>query len=333
VKVAFNFLRNVLKKHKLKLAVLVLSPILFIHLTFDYSNLSGLATETINRALSGGGGARSAANLRLVFSDISFHALPIVGIGMVDLVVDMPSQFARPLNIDRVIVGPEWRSLLSFRLGGFQTTASGLWNGNLELSMRPLKAKTNQDQKLGIDLQIEDLSLQQILKQFPLAVPLAGTIGGKVDGEWDSSWNPQPKGEISIEISNFRVSKTTIVNGILIPKMTLKNISLKTQMKEGKITISELKIGKEGDPIVGIISGEADIKWPLPAIRNPADLPIRYRLNVDLSLNEEMQAAFGSYLLAHPLSRFSQKKPGYTRYAAKLIAQKLGDLDPKIEAL
>lgn len=332
VKPVFQFVGKILKQHKLKVLVLMLSPFLFFHLMFDYGSLSGYVSEKVNAVISGqpGSGGLQRQPLQISFDDLNLHFFPFVGVGLAQLDILAPHLARKPMRCAELIVGPDWGSLLSFR-EGFKLAAEELFGGDVRLSWRGLKGKTPQELRKAISLNFTTLNLGNLASFFQLPVQLRGTLDGSLEGEADLSFTQQPTAEFTLHIEKFKLPKDLLLSGFLIPSLDLKEVSIKGTLKDGLLTLTEFKVGQGDDELMGQISGDIDLKFPLAPAAMLATVPMRYRVTIDLSFKKSLESKLS--LLLSFISAYKSQQGERTRYAFKISGQRLLDPSAKMERL
>ncbi len=290
---------SLLRYHKLKILVMVISAIVFFVLLFPFSDISLFVSNFI---------ARSTRNqVVLQFEDLALKLLPSPGFQMSQLVVTTP--FVSGLKVDEMIITPAISSV--FGNIGMTAQLNGIMGGNLQFFVKVLEQTDQGEITLDTYIRTQSISIQEFLQMVSPELNVDGLLNFQAEGQLDSSFEVQPDFKLQTQTQSFKLqalSVPTPIGPFSIPAISLKGIAMQANLKEGQLQIESLELGQEGDDIVGQINGFVDVQIR-KRMNKTEFLPGNYNLACRLMLKSNLENHFRSLL---NILNLSQHKKGNT---------------------
>lgn len=300
---ALQFVLNVLRFHKLKIALFVFASLVFAVVIFPYDDLSDYVTTQISAA--------TAQQVYVRFDSMDLDVLPAPGVHMEKVSVETPS-FPR-LEMAELTLAPSIRSLLSFR-PGVAATARDFFGGDVFLRTKTGKV----DGQQNVFLESQELSLQKLSKFLKTPVPLKGRLRLNTQMDLDLTMASQPEGDIQLGLDEFQVVSANVptqLGPINIPDVRISTVSVAGRLSDGRLIIEEAQLGKAGDDISGKVKGEVALRLE-SAGGTVRALPGAYNLDLDLVVSKGLSEKAGLLLLL--LDSYKRADPAGHRYAVRL---------------
>ena len=290
---------NLLRYHKLKILVMIISTIIFFVLLFPFSDISLFVSNFI---------ARSTRNqVVLQFEDLALKLLPFPGFQMSQVVVTTP--FVSGLKVNKMIITPAASSI--FGKIGATAQLSGVMGGDLQFFVKVLEQNDQGDIKLDTYIRTQSISIQELLQIVFPELNIDGLLHFRAEGQLDSSFEVQPDFKLQTQAQSLKLqalSVPTPIGPFPVPAISLKGITLKANLKEGQLQIENLELGQEGDDIVGQINGFVDLQIR-ERMNRTQFLPGNYNLACRLMFKSHLENHFKALLNVLDLS---QHKKGDT---------------------
>ncbi len=290
---------NVLRYHKLKIFVTLISMMLFSILLFPFSDLSLFISDTI---------AKNTRNqVILQFEDLMLKLLPSPGFQMSEVMINTPQ--ISSLEVEEMVLMPIFSSLLMGRMG-MEAQLKGAMNGNLSVLVNVLEQNEEGISKLEAKVRTQDISIQKLLEVMQMQLNIKGVIYLQGQGQIDLTYEDQPDFRLRTQTQNFQLNALSIptpIGPFPLPNLSLKEILIQTHLKEGQLQFETLEIGRAGDDLVGQISGYLNLQFRRGR-GSPQILPGDYNLACRLTLKPNIEAQFKA--LIDVLSLGEHKKAG-----------------------
>ena len=284
---------SLLRYHKLKILVMIISAIVFFVLLFPFSDISLFVSNFI---------ARSTKNqVVLQFEDLSLKLLPFPGFQMSQIVVTTP--FMSGLKVDEMTITPAASSI--FGNIGMTAQLNGVMGGNLQFFVKVLEQTDQGDIKLDARLITQSISIQEFLQMVSPKINIDGLFNFQTEGQLDSSFETQPDFKIKTQTQNFQLQELSVptpIGPFPVPAISLKGIVMQANLREGQFQIESLELGQEGDDIVGQINGFVDLQIR-KRMNTTQFLPGNYNLACRLMFKSHLENHFKALLNILDLSR------------------------------
>jgi type II secretion system protein N len=268
--------------HKKKLAFFIFSLVIFTLILFPYSDLTSFSKDKINASLK-----RSGSSVD--YSKINFNLIPF-GVQTSDFEFKTRS-FKQPLEVDRITVRPSLLSFLRLQPGG-TAVLDGLFDGTADITVA-LNGKTKeQTQKFVVGLDLEKISLAEIMEFQQLPYKIKGLIFGDLKLRGEDSFREQPKGTFNFNMRNVTIpsSINSPMGEIPLPqKVVWSNSNLFGKIENGQIVIEEGTLGTKKAPMNGRYKGSIKCTF-----NKSGPTCTDYNFKVELELNSEFQTKFAA---------------------------------------
>ena len=294
-----NPILSLLRYHKLKILITFVSTVFFFIMLFPFSDLSLFISDII---------AKNTRNqVILQFEDLMLKLLPSPGFQMSQIVVNTP--FVSGLKVEDMVLRPTLSSV--FGQFGMTTQLNGVMGGRLSLFVKILEENNQGDPKLDTRIRTQNISIQEVLKNTPLDFNISGYLHLQGEGQWDLSFEAQPDFRLRTQTQNFQlqnVSLPTPIGPFPLPVLSIKEILIRVNLKEGQLQIETLEIGRQGDDLIAQVNGFIDLQFR-KGINGPQLLPGRYNLACRLTLQSNLESQFEALI---GLSNLDQHKKNGT---------------------
>ena len=278
-----NFLRDILRFHKLKVLATGGFVSLFLVLLFPYDDLGNLMTTKIYDG--------SGQQLYVHADELELSLLPLPGIQANRVAIEPGARGARfnSLNFDELEIRPLLSALLSLRPGA-AVDATGVFGGNLSVSAKTSNTFFAAEPGV-IDIGhflLEDVSLASLLNyMMPAAgLKLAGKLFAESTGLRFDPTNKEPmSGDLALLVEGVALPTEIPIPGfgsINIPPIKIQKADFRTQLGKNKLRINNGTFGVEKDPLSGRILGEIDVRQTPQGIVAGA-----FNLCIELNVNQE----------------------------------------------
>ena len=306
-------IKSLFRYHKLKMLVVILFTFIFAIWILPATDLSDIVANQVTRAT---GIYTQLDSLGLAFN-------PAPGIHADNLVVE-------PMNMPAVKVegADVFVSLMSAILGKQSASAqlSGLFKGNISVDFNEGdKLKSGERLKL-ITLNSSGVNLEDVSDYLRNAGLLSLSLHGALNMEnvnlnVDPTFADQPSGAVHMNIAGFTMPAQTLqtqLGPLETSPLNLGKLTVKANLKDGQIDLSELNFGGVKDGLTGKINGQIQMRMQrMGASVSP--LLTNYKLQVDLTVpkaflsgNPTMGMAFT--LLDGMVGRFKKETANEVKY-------------------
>lgn len=298
MKPVLDFLTNVVRFHKLKIAATLGFAAVFFVLLFPYDDLGNLLTTTIYNG--------SGQQVYVHAQDLELGVLPVPGIQANDVNIEPGARGTpfTPLHFDSLSIRPMLMALLTLR-GGASLEASGLFGGVASLSAKTVSTLFSAQQGAFeiTDLALQDLSISSILA-YAIGANPSFKIGGRVNAASSSlRIDPTSKeplaGDLGLTLENVVLPTTIPIPNFGefqdMPQVKIQKADFRTQLANNKLRITQGNLGvADRDPISGRILGEVDIRPGPGGGFVPGQFNICVEINVTQSFYDALAKRLGS---------------------------------------
>lgn len=290
---------NVFKFHKLKIAVAILSAMIFAVLIFPYDDLSGLLSSVI---------ARGTQNQVYVqFDKLGIDIIPSPGLSLENVEIDTP--LANGIEAGSLTLSPSIPSLLVAKLG-ITTRLTDFLNGRFSLSYNSKNSLTSVDGSGDYEISGENLDLSRVAKVMNLELPLRGRISIDAEGSIDLKFEEPARADFDVTGEQVQLMPTMLnipnFGPMNLPGLTLSQMSAKgrflpqerggtrNQMAQ-ELVLEEVILGTEKDPLQARVRGKVQVNL-LRSAAGIRALPGSYELRIQITARPAAQKDFGLFL-------------------------------------
>lgn len=288
-----NPILSLLRYHKLKILVTLISAVFFFILLFPFSDLSLFISDII---------AKNTRNqVILQFEDLTLKFLPSPGFQMSQIVVNTP--FVSGLKVEDMTLMPTLSSL--FGQFGMTAQLNGVMGGHLNVFVKILEENDQGEPKLDTQIRTQNISIQEVLKNTPYNFNINGNLYLQGEGQWDLSFEGQPNFRLRTQTQNFQLqalSVPTPIGPFPLPALSVREILIRVNLTEGQLQVENLEVGRQGDDLVGQVNGFVDLQFR-KGINGPQILPGRYNLACRLTLQSNLEDQFKALIDISNLAR------------------------------
>ena len=265
--------KTFMKKHKLKFLLFFVSTFAFSLMMFPYNDLADLVTSQIAK--------QSGGAVFVQFDDLSLGLVPSLGIKLSGVQID--TQTLPTIRAGALTLAPSIASLLALK-PGFNFQASDFMGGDANLTFKVSNGK-NDVQKGHIDFSFDDLNLKDVQKSFALPVSMEGSIDAETLISADPQLKEQPNGELKLKGNQLFFPAPTIpiegFGAITLPDMKFSNLNVTAKLEESLMTLDQLNLGTEKDPLSIRLKGQIGVTFRLVRGRVVPNFS-NYDLKVDI---------------------------------------------------
>lgn len=265
---------------KLKIAVMVLSAVVFLFLLFPFNDLGDLVTGQVSR-LTGN-------KIFLQFEELKMSALPGPGMKFEQVYLETPS--LPGISAQEIKLAPSITGLIAQKPYG-TIDASGLFKGDVQISVKSGTKSDNGVERQKIEINAQKLSLQDLRQVASIPVMMKGRLDVTSTALVDFTFVEQPDVDVNLNISQFELPPSSVMTPmgpLTLPDLKLSSVEIKGRLAAGKLIIENGNIGREGDELRGTITGNMG----LTLMNNNGNLnPIvgGYMFDIDLKAKRSFQ--------------------------------------------
>ncbi|HEX4922694.1 MAG TPA: type II secretion system protein GspN [Bdellovibrionales bacterium] len=274
---------NIFRFHKLKIATGVLAFLFFLVVLFPFDDLSDLVTAQV--------AAMTQNQIFLQFSDPGLSLFPSPGLQLNDVYVETP--FAPPLKASQLSVSPSLASLLAGK-SGVALSAEDLLGGDISVSAYSSTTKESKLPSQKITFDASDVDLAQIAQVAGIPIQFKGRIDIDSDAEIELTFKDQPAVKLALKGNKIQVPPDmvpTTMGPLPLPDLSFSVIEFDGELKGGKLTIENGKLGSEKDDLNGTIKGLIDLTITNSGGRPAATVggyDVQLRLNAKESIEKKL---------------------------------------------
>ncbi len=306
IMVPLQWMKNLLKYHKKKIALVVLLIFLFFILLFPYKDLSNLLTFQVSKATQN--------QVFLRFDKIGLSFLPGLGIKLTDVRIDTPS--LPTIQVDQLSIAFSLMKLLVFKVV-LNLSAQGLWEGQVQFAGEVENMRSSPHLS-SASLKFENINLQRLSAfiQSSRKSPLefVGQLKGQMEWEVeDPSFKKQPRGQMVVTVTNMQPpsSVSTALGPLALPDIKFSSLSMKVRLGGGQVMIDEGRLGQNQEPMSGQFKGKVGLKWRRAGTKLSVNLK-DYELKLDMHVKKSLKSELALFLGF--IGKFETKTNDGSRY-------------------
>jgi type II secretion system protein N len=313
-----DIVRSILQQKKKVLLALLLSC-LFVVVLFPYNDLSDLLSNKVAQMTNN--------QVFLEFSEIHPSFFPGLSLSLSQFSISTP--WMPTLRAEKVRLAPSLMALLKKKPQG-EVDLSGFFNGQANLSIRPISVEGSDKENYEVNLSSEKLVLAELNSLLHLPINIMGELGLSAMGTGNlDAQDLQVKIE-QLNIANFHLPPSTLqtpLGPLNFPELKLSQVQVKADYKNGQLVIESATLGNESDDVFGTVKGKLDL-----AIQNRGGLSTRiggYSFDVDLRLKPAFERRASLFLGF--IDQYKQAAGSSSRYAFRVSANQ-SNLPPKFDS-
>lgn len=310
-----------IRQNKLKIFSFVVLLFVFFIAFFPYSDLRDLVSAKVSEA--------TQKQVYLDFEDMGFSLIPQPGLELQNVYAE--SIFFPAITAESVSAAPSIRGLLSFK-PGVTINAENLLKGDLQISTRGGEETKSGNLKQVIDLDLENISIGELMNLIASPVALKGNLEGEAQATVDPQFQEQPEGEVEINVKSLHLPPSVVQTAfgpLNVPELKVSQVSLKGRLKAGELFIDNLKVGNSKDEINGTVKGRMRLRF---AKRGVQITPVFGRYEIDTNIKTLPQFEKKAGLFLSFIDSYKTPEIGGSRYALRLSGARFGP-PPQIQRL
>ena len=268
----------VLRNEKKKILIYFLFTLLFLIVLFPFGDLSDFVTAQISKATNN--------QVFVQFRDPGFSIFPSLGFELKE--VNVETNYLPPIKAGALTIAPSVLGLLTLK-PGVKINASKILGGDIDLSLQ----KSGSNQIVSIDT--ENLELNDVLTLTNNRFPVSGKVSMVASADIDGTFGEQPKAEVELKIANFDLSSDSIatpMGPLNLPPLTLKSVSMKGEVKDGRLQIEQLSAGQSTDEMIATVKGRMDLRVQ----QGMQVVPGSYDLEIRITAKDSFKQKAGLFL-------------------------------------
>lgn len=328
-----TFLANILRFHKSKIAVAVLSALIFAVLIFPYDDLSDLVTSMIAKA--------SQNQVYVQFDSLGIDLLPAPAFSLENVELDTP--VAQGIEAGSLSLAPSIPSLLLFKLG-ITARLNDFLNGDFVFSFNSENSLKQTDGSGHYEISGESLDLAQVSKMLDLDLPLKGRLSFDGEGDFDAQLEEPARAEFDLAGQQIELLPSMLnipqFGPMNLPGLKLSQVGAKGRFlpqERGntrgqlaqELILEEVILGTDRDELQGRVRGKMEVRLQGGAGNLRASLG-EYDLRVQLIAKPSAQKDFGLFLSF--LDSHKKETAAGSVYQFRVTARAMG-LPPSISTL
>lgn len=294
-----QFIANIFRFHKMKIAVAILSALVIGIMIFPYDDLSGLVTSVIAK--------QSQNQVYVQFDKLGIDLVPSPGLSLERVEIDTP--VATGLQAGALTLSPSIPSLLMAKLG-ITTRLQEFLNGDLSLSYQSKGSLTEIDGSGEYEISGERLDLSRVAKVMNLELPLRGNFNVDAQGSVDMKFEEPARADFDLSGNQIQMMPTmlTIPNfgPMNLPGLQLSQVSAKgrflpqdrgstrSQLAQ-ELILEEVILGTDRDALQARVRGKVQVNL-IKTGAGVRALAGAYELRVQITARPAAQKDFGLFL-------------------------------------
>lgn len=316
MRAALDFILNIFRYHKSKIALFLGLTAVFAVIKFPYGDLTSWLTGQVSQLTQG--------QVYLTSRDLGLSLLPHPGVKLEGVYVETtqtPPIMAEALTIRPLVLG--------FPAAVVQ--AQGMAGGDVGLKFKT-QAAGSPEEASDIELRVTDISLAELAKLFTAATTPRGSAQAFLDLVVPRNAPHTMSGSVDLEVSKLAMptfSATTTMGPVEVPALQLSSVVAEAQIDSGIVQLERLTLGAPGDSLSGQVAGTVTLgarggQFTLSALD----------LNLDLTFSQDFLAQpsvdlFIGLIDMNGAERYKQRVSGGVHYSFRISLNQPGTL-PRI---
>ncbi len=303
-----------LKAQFMKIILLLIFTVVFIFILFPFGDMGDLVSTQVSRG--------SGNQVNLNFDQMGIDIFPAPGVEFKQVIIEL--QNLSPISAKQLIISPSLSGAISQKPYG-RIIAKGILKGNLDLNVSGGKKSEKGTERQKIEIDISDLSLQELRQATNLPVMIKGQLNLSSKALADLTLTEQPEiNDLNLNIKNFELLPATINLGqfpLSIPGFKVSQLEMKGHLTEGRFIIESGRIGQDNDEISGSLTGSMNLNFQNFG-GNPVPQFGPYEFLLDLKVKKRFQDKAALFLLF--IDNFKRQLPDGFQYKVKLSGAYFG---------
>jgi type II secretion system protein N len=292
MKPIFEFIIRLLKFHKLKMLLVIVSSVFFVLLLFPFSDITDLVTGKILE------GTNNQVFLQADKLDLGlFPGLSVVG---TNVSVDV-ARIPETLQAKKLEISPSVFSLLALAFGAnpnsirVDVDANGLMGGDVSISHKPNGSNDEGAKKNHLSVRANNVQLNDVVKLADSPLSFEGKANFATDFDFYPGFDGQPEGEVTLSSKGVKIPPGTVptqLGPLALPGFNWSALNIKAHMAANNFVVDEVAFGTSKDPLSGRVKGNMNMKVD-------ANGPIlgAYDFKIELSLTSTAEKELDSFLI------------------------------------
>ncbi len=246
-------LLSLIRSHKDKVFILLVSPLFFLFFLFPFDDLSDLVTSQVS--------ALTNNSFYVQFDKLKMSLLPQPGVKMDQVFVQTPG--TPPISISELLVSPSISGIIQQKPFG-KILAKGLLQGDIKIQLGKGKTTENGIERQQIEISANDISLTELRDLARVPMLLKGKLNLEGSILADPSFQEQPDLNLNLAIEKFELPPSNVntpMGDLTLPDLKLSSITLKGRLSAGRFIIETGSLGKPTDDLFGTIKGNIDFNF------------------------------------------------------------------------
>jgi type II secretion system protein N len=278
---------KLISQSKGKIAVMILSTLVFAFILFPFDDLSDLISSQVSKL--------SNNSVYLSFEKLKMSIFPQPGVKMDSVYIETLNTPA--LSAQELVITPSVSGLIQQKPYG-QVSAKGLLKGDVELSMGKGSRTENGLERHKLEISAKKVSLNDLRELANLPVMLKGELDLESTALADLTFQEQPDIDVDMKINKFELPPSNVntpMGPLTLPDLKLTAVELKGRLAAGRFIIETGTIGRPGDELYGSIKGDININIVNRGGRFGQQIGA-YNFTIDLKAKKSFQDRAGLFL-------------------------------------
>lgn len=238
---------RMLKQNKGRIAVMLLSAIVFLLVLFPFDDLSDLISSQVSKVTNN--------SVYLQFDRLKMSLFPQPGMKLDNVFIEAARVPA--ITTSELVITPSVTGLIQQKPFG-HVSAKGFLKGDVDLQVSKGSRSDNGVERQKVELKVKKMSLHDLRELANLPVLLKGQLNLETTALADLSFQEQPEVELTLNINQFELPPSNVntpMGPLTLPDLKISSVELKGRLAAGRFIIETGTIGKNSDELSGSIKG------------------------------------------------------------------------------
>ncbi len=238
---------RMLKENKGRIAVMLMSAIVFLLVLFPFDDLSDLISSQVSKVTNN--------SVYLQFDRLKMSLFPQPGMKLDNVFIEAARVPA--ITTSELVITPSISGLIQQKPFG-HVSAKGFLKGDVDLQVSKGSRSDNGVERQKVELKVKKMSLHDLRELANLPVLLKGQLSLETTALADLSFQEQPEVELTLNINQFELPPSNVntpMGPLTLPDLKISSVELKGRLAAGRFIIETGTIGKSSDELSGTIKG------------------------------------------------------------------------------
>ncbi len=238
---------RMLKENKGRIAVMLMSAIVFLLVLFPFDDLSDLISSQVSKVTNN--------SVYLQFDRLKMSLFPQPGMKLDNVYIEAARVPA--ITTSELVITPSISGLIQQKPFG-HISAKGFLKGDVDLQVSKGSRSDNGVERQKVELKVKKMSLHDLRELANLPVLLKGQLSLETTALADLSFQEQPEVELTLNINQFELPPSNVntpMGPLTLPDLKISSVELKGRLAAGRFIIETGTIGKSSDELSGTIKG------------------------------------------------------------------------------